>query len=113
VGRRAEARARPARSPKRATTYRKPAFKVAGKNFAWESPHIKGALALLCDIDERPLIIESNPEMFFATSHYEGYPIVLVHLEEADSEELADRIEESWFFAAPQKLADAYAPDEG
>jgi hypothetical protein len=25
------------------TTYRKPAFKVAGKVFAWESPHEHGA----------------------------------------------------------------------
>ena len=93
------------------TTYRKPAFKVAGKIFAWESPHVRGALALNCDPDERPLMIETNPEMFFATPHYEGYPIVLVHLEEADAKELAERIEESWLIAAPKKLADAYAPE--
>jgi hypothetical protein len=93
------------------TTYRKPAFKVAGKNFAWESPHVHGALALNCDEGERPLMIEARPEMFFATSHYEGYPIVLVRLEEADPGELAERIEESWLIAAPKNLADAYTPD--
>ena len=93
------------------TTYRKPAFKVAGKVFAWESPHVHGALALNCDHGERPLMIETNPEMFFATPHYEGYPIVLVHLEAADAKELAERIEESWLIAAPKKLADAYVPD--
>jgi hypothetical protein len=92
------------------TTYRKPAFKVAGKIFAWESPHVRGALALNCDPGERPLMIETNPEMFFATPHYEGYPIVLVQLREADAKELAERIEESWLIAAPKKLADDYAP---
>jgi hypothetical protein len=92
------------------TTYGKPAFKVAGKAFAWESPHEHGALTLRCDIDERPLMIEARPAMFFVTPHYEGYPMVLVHLDEADAAELAERIEESWHLAAPKKLADEYAP---
>jgi hypothetical protein len=91
------------------TTYRKPAFKVKGKVFAWESPHEHGALVLRCDPGERPLMIESRPEMFFVIPHYEAYPMVLVHLEHADAEELADRIEESWLLAAPEKLAEAYA----
>jgi hypothetical protein len=92
------------------TTYGKPAFKVAGKTFAWESPHEQGALVLRCDPGERPLMIEAQPETFFATPHYDGYPMVLVHLDHADTEALADRIEESWLIAAPKKLADAYVP---
>jgi hypothetical protein len=95
------------------TQYGKPAFKVAGKAFAWESPHEHGALVLRCDPGERPLMIEARPEMFFATPHYDAYPMVLVHLEHADTEELADRIEESWLIAAPKKLADAYASGPG
>jgi hypothetical protein len=91
------------------TTYRKPAFKVAGKIFAWESPHQHGALVLRCDPGERPLMIEARPEMFFVIPHYEAHPMVLVNVEEADGEELRERIEESWLLAAPTKLADAYA----
>ena len=91
------------------TTYRKPAFRVAGKAFAWESPHEHGALVLYCDIGERPLMIETRPDTFFVTPHYEPHPMVLVRLEHADEEELADRIEESWLLRAPEKLADAYA----
>ena len=92
------------------TTYKKPAFKVAGKNFAWESPHVRGALALNCEAGELPLMIEARPEMFFTTPHYDGYPIVLVRLKTADTDELAERIEESWLIAAPKSLADAYVP---
>jgi hypothetical protein len=91
------------------TTYRKPAFKVRGKTFAWESPHERGQLVLYCDIGERPLMIESRPDMFFVTPHYAAYPMVLVRLEQADAEELADRIEESWVLRAPAELTDAYA----
>ena len=94
------------------TTYGKPAFKVAGRAFAWESPHEQNSLVLRCDPAERPLMIESNPDVFFTTAHYNGYPMVLVHLEHADTEELADRIEESWLRTAPKKLVDAYAADE-
>ena len=90
------------------TTYRKPAFKVGGRPFAWESPHERGRLALYCDAGERPLMIASRPEMFFVTPHYEPHPIVLVRLEHADADELADRLEESWLLRAPRKLAGAY-----
>ena len=93
------------------TLYHKPAFRVTGKAFAWESPHEHGALALRCDIDERPLMIESRPEMFFVTPHYEAHPIVLVRLDGADADELGGRIEDSWFLTAPPRLADAYAAD--
>ncbi len=93
------------------TLYRKPALRVAGKAFAWESPHEHGALALRCDIDERPLMIEARPEMFFVTRHYDGYPIVLVRVEAADRDELAGRLEDSWFEVAPKRLADAYRAD--
>ena len=92
------------------TAYKKPAFKVAGKNFAWESPHVRGALALNCDTGELPLMIEARPEMFFTTPHYDGYPIVLVRLKTADARELAERIEESWLIAAPKSVADVYVP---
>ena len=95
------------------TTYRKPAYKVAGRAFAWESPHQSGALVLRCDPAERPLMIEARRETFFVIPHYEAYPMVLVHVEQADADELADRIEESWLLAAPKKVADAYAPEAG
>jgi hypothetical protein len=91
------------------TLYRKPAYRIRGKAFAWESPHERGALVLRCDVGERPLIIQSRPEAFFITPHYEPHAMVLVRVDAADREELADRIEESWLLSAPRQLADAYA----
>jgi hypothetical protein len=90
------------------TVYRKPAFKVAGKTFAWESPHERGKLVLHCELDERPLMIAARPDVYFVTPHYEPYGMVLVHLERADRAELAERIEESWLIRAPKALADAF-----
>ena len=86
------------------TTYKKPAFKVAGKNFAWESPHVRGALALNCDAGELPLMIEARPEMFFTTPHYDGYPTVLVNLKKIRVQELRELIHESWRIKAPKTV---------
>ena len=68
------------------TTYGQPAFKVGGKLFAWISPdrHAEGALALRIDLEEKPLAIAADPDVFFETAHYEGHPILLVRLERAD-----------------------------
>ena len=88
------------------TLYRKPAFRVAGKAFAWESPHEHGALTLRCDPDERPLMIDARPDVFFVTPHYDGYPMVLVRVEAIDRDELAARLEDSWYEAAPKRLTE-------
>jgi hypothetical protein len=92
------------------TTYGEPSFKVGGKLFVWMSPsrEATGALALRVDPDEKPLLIASDPGVFFETPHYHGHPIVLVHLDTVDRETLADRIEDSWLLRAPKRLLAEY-----
>ena len=91
------------------TTYRKPALKVRGKVFAWMSPHAD-ALALRVDPAERPLMLESQPDVYYLIPHYAESAIVLVRLDVAtDLDELRERIEESWLLAAPDALARDYA----
>ena len=97
------------------TTYGQPAFKVGGKLFAWISPdrHADGALALRVDLDEKPLAIAADPEVFFETAHYEGQPILLIRLEQVGAAELEERIEDSWLLRAPERLAEEYLADRG
>jgi hypothetical protein len=78
------------------TVYRNPAFKVRGKSLAWMSPHEKGALVTRADPDEIPLLIAANPDLYFTTPHYEGYPMVLTRLEVAGDDDLRERIEDSY-----------------
>lgn len=86
------------------TSYGQPAFRVAGKTFAWMSPHEEGAFALRVEPEERPLMIESAPDAYFVTPHYEGHPIVLVHLGAIEREELRERLADAWLLRAPPKL---------
>ena len=95
------------------TTYRKPALQVRGKVFAWMSPHAD-ALALRVEPDERPLMLESQPDVYYVTPHYvplyQGTAIVLARLEAlTDREELRSRLEDAWLLVAPEALARDYA----
>ena len=97
------------------TTYGQPAFKVGGKLFAWLSPDraAAGALALRVDPGEKPLLIEALPDRYFQTPHYDGHPIVLVHMKHIDPEELRERIEDSWLLRAPKRLVDEFVGKSG
>jgi hypothetical protein len=93
-------------------THREPALRVRGKLFAWMSPHAD-ALVLRVDPDERPLMVESQPDVYYVIPHYENYAMVLVRLEAVeDLEDLRERIADSWLLAAPATLARAYAAEE-
>ncbi len=81
----------------------RPAFRVRGKLFAWRSRDRDGAtLALRVDRDEKQMMLESRPDLYFETPHYNGYPGVLVHLDAIDLDELRERIEDAWLIQAPK-----------
>jgi hypothetical protein len=84
-----------------------PSFRVRGKLFAWMSPkrEAEGAFVVRVDRDEKRLILESDPDVYFETPHYHGYPAVLIHLDRIDRDELAERIEDAWLIQAPKRLA--------
>lgn len=87
----------------------RPAFRVRGKLFAWKSrPRDGGALAVRVDPDEKQLILQSNPVVYFETPHYHGYPAVLIRLEKIDRAELVERIEDAWLTRVPKRLAAQY-----
>jgi len=50
------------------------------------------------DLGEKEALLTSNPEAFFTTPHYDGWPIVLVNLE------LRELITDSWLIKAPPRL---------
>jgi hypothetical protein len=89
-------------------THSMPAYKFRGKLIFWMSPREEGALCVRVDRDERPLILESNPDLYFLTPHYESYPGVLVRLELIERDELEGRLEDAWLTRAPKRLAAEY-----
>ena len=94
------------------TCYEEPAFRVRKKLFAWMSPSEQGALCVHVDPAEKELLLEANPDAYFTTPHYAGYPTLLVRLERIDNDELGQRIEDAWLFRAPKRLVDEFASRE-
>ena len=87
-------------------------YRVRGKLFAWMARERDGGgLAVRVDRDEKRLLIESRPDVYFSTPHYDGYPAVLVTLERIDRDELAERIEDAWLIQAPKRLAAEHLAD--
>jgi hypothetical protein len=64
------------------------------------------------DIADRDALLKSDPDVFFITPHYQGYPAVLVRLEAVDSEMLAELIEDAWRIQAAKRVIAAFDAGE-
>ena len=99
-----------------------PQWKVKDKLFVWVRPLHKSDLDALGP--EAPTgeilgartehegakfaLIEEQPEIYFTTPHFKGYPAVLVRLDLISVEELEELIVDAWLVRAPKRIADAY-----
>ncbi len=87
----------------------RPRFRVHGKAFAWIARERDGGgLAVRVDREEKQLILDANPDVYFTSPHYNGYPAVQVRLEEIENDELRERLEDAWLIQAPKGLAAEY-----
>jgi len=87
------------------SSYGTPALKVRGKLLA--RLREDGAMVLKVEDGLRETLIETQPEVFFTTEHYAGYPMLLVRLEAAEAGQLGGLIERGWGGLVPMKLREA------
>jgi hypothetical protein len=60
------------------------------------------------DLADREALLKGQPDVFFSTPHYDGYPVVLVRLEQVDPVQLAELVEDAWRLQAPKRVVAAY-----
>ncbi len=90
------------------------AYRVRGKLFAWAARERDGGgLGIRVEREEKQLILESNPDVYFSSPHYEGWPGVQVRLEAIGDGELRERLEDAWLIQAPKRLGASYLESEG
>ena len=53
-------------------------------------------------------LLADDPAVFFTTPHFDGYPAVLIRLEEITVEDLEEVVVEAWLARAPKRLAKEY-----
>jgi len=86
-------------------------FRVGDKGFVWSYPErrpgrprvIRTDIAVLYvgDEAEKQALLLGEPELFFSTPGYDGYPLVMLRLAEVDVERLRELVTDAWRMRAP------------
>jgi hypothetical protein len=90
------------------TSFRTPALRVRGKGICRLRTNPDALVLRVSDMGEREALLQGQPGVFFTTSHYDGYPYVLVRLEAVDPVELAELLEEAWRVRAAKRVVKAW-----
>lgn len=83
---------------------------VRGTGFVWERPLRKGDLEALgaaapagtvlgvkvADLGVKQALLAADPEVVFTTPHFEGYPAVLVRLDDIGLVDLEELVVDAW-----------------
>ena len=100
-------------------------FRVAGQGFVWSYPErqpgqprvIRTDIAVLYvgDEAEKQALLLGEPRLFFTTSGYDGWPLVMLRLAEVDPARLAELVTDAWRMRAPAELEAELeqSPDRG
>jgi hypothetical protein len=79
-----------------------PTLSVADSPFA--STLDAATLALACPNDQKVLLMDISPDVYFETEQQVGQDLLLVHLDRISDEELSLRLHDAWEFVAPDHL---------
>ncbi|OBI92267.1 MmcQ/YjbR family DNA-binding protein [Mycobacterium sp. 1245805.9] len=103
-------------------------WRVGKKLLAWERPLRPSDREALADSGVEPpegdilgvrvsdegvkfALIADEPSVYFTTPHFDGYPAVLLRLDEIAPRDLAEVITEAWLTQAPKKLVQEFLAD--
>jgi hypothetical protein len=81
-------------------------FRVANKGFVWSYPErqagrgrvIRDDIAVLYvgDEAEKQALVLGEPDLFFTTPSYDGWPLVMLRLEKVDVVRLEELVTDAW-----------------
>jgi hypothetical protein len=89
------------------TSYGTPALKVHGKFMARLREEDVLVLKPVDELEKR-MLLESAPDTYYITDHYDGYPTILIRLSRVDSGELRGLLEAAWRQLAPKQVVAAW-----
>ena len=78
------------------TSYGTPALKVRKKMLVRLKEDGDSLVMPGVDLDERDMLVESQPKLFYFTDHYKDYPIVLARLSKAKRASVEPLLRRRW-----------------
>jgi hypothetical protein len=93
-------------------------WRVKDKLFAWERPlrrkeidslggHAPDGAILAARVEHlgaKEALLAEDPDVYFTTPHFDGYPAILARLECIPVEDLCELLTEAWLARAPERL---------
>jgi hypothetical protein len=90
-------------------------FRVGGKGFVWSYPERKPgqrrvirtdiAVLYVGDEAEKQALLLGEPQLFFTTSGYDDWPLVMLRMDEVGTKRLAELVTDAWRMRAPADVA--------
>ncbi len=90
-------------------------FRVGNRGFVWSYPErrpgrprlIRTDVAVLFvgDEAEKQALLLGEPDLFFTTPGYDGWPLVMLRLAQVDVPRLTELVTDAWLMRAPAELA--------
>src|SRR5204863_7104025 len=90
-------------------------FRVGNKGFIWSYPErrpgqprvIRTDIAVLYvgDAAEKQALLLGEPDVFFTTRGYDGWPLVMVRLDKIGVDRLNELVVDAWRMRAPAEIA--------
>ncbi len=104
------------------TSYGSASWTVRKKGFVWERPLRGTDLRALGDaaptgpilaarvehVGAKEALLADDPTVFFTIPHFDGYPAILVRLEQISLDDLDELITEAWLARAPKRVAQSF-----
>jgi hypothetical protein len=91
------------------TSYGKPAVKIRGKAFLFPSRE-QDSFGVMSPLDEKELLMATEPDTFWETPHYSGYPAVLVRYGSPSRERIELVIQRAWWDRASKAQRTHFGP---
>jgi hypothetical protein len=86
-----------------ATTHGTPSFKVKGKLLTRLKEDGDSILIKSVPPDERAMLCEAAPDLYYFTDHYRDYPMVLMRLSHADPQTVRVMLQRTYQTLLPKK----------
>jgi hypothetical protein len=90
------------------TSYGTPALKVRKKMLARLKEDNDSLVISGVPLDEREMLVESQPKIFYFTDHYRDYPMVLIRLSKARRSHVEPLLRRHWRALASKAAVKAY-----